>query len=152
MKHTFIACIAGIALLAPAPGVLAAQGAEAIRHAASGGRGMQAGSKIHLRQVYDSAASSLVGMFIPDDVPADAVSEGKAFRSACDQFFEAKSNYFNNAQEIEAENLKKKEELIERLKNHAFGADRNENLEAIKAYQREWTEIGFVPKKEKERI
>ncbi len=76
----------------------------------------------------------------------------KRFRSACDQFFEAKSNYFNNAQEIEAENLKKKEELIERLKNHAFGADRNENLEAIKAYQREWTEIGFVPKKEKDRI
>ncbi|GEM_PF-6754666 len=86
MKHTFIACIAGIALLAPAPGVLAAQGAEAIRHAASGGRGMQAGSKIHLRQIYDSDASSLVGMFIPDDVPADAVSEGKAFRSACDQY------------------------------------------------------------------
>lgn len=76
----------------------------------------------------------------------------KRFRSACDQFFEAKSNYFNNAQEIEAENLKKKEDLIERLKNHAFGADRNENLEAIKAYQREWTEIGFVPKKEKDRI
>ncbi len=76
----------------------------------------------------------------------------KRFRTACDQFFEAKSNYFNNAQEIEAENLKKKEELIDRLKNHAFGADRNENLEAIKAYQREWTEIGFVPKKEKDRI
>ena len=76
----------------------------------------------------------------------------KRFRTACDQFFEAKSNYFNNAQEIEAENLKKKEDLIERLKNHAFGADRNENLEAIKAYQREWTEIGFVPKKEKDRI
>lgn len=76
----------------------------------------------------------------------------KRFRGACDQFFEAKSNYFNNAQEIEAENLKKKEDLIERLKNHEFGADRSENLEAIKAYQREWTEIGFVPKKEKDRI
>lgn len=76
----------------------------------------------------------------------------KRFRGACDQFFEAKANYFNNAQEIEAENLKKKEDLIERIKNHEFGADRNENLEAIKAYQREWTEIGFVPKKEKDRI
>lgn len=76
----------------------------------------------------------------------------KRFRGACDQFFEAKSNYFNNAQEIEADNLKKKEDLIERIKNHEFGADRSENLEAIKAYQREWTEIGFVPKKEKDRI
>lgn len=76
----------------------------------------------------------------------------KRFRGACDQFFEAKANYFNNAQEIEADNLKKKEELIERIRNHEFGPDRNENLEAIKAYQREWTEIGFVPKKEKDRI
>lgn len=76
----------------------------------------------------------------------------KRFRGACDQFFEAKANYFNNAQEIEAGNLKKKEELIERIKNHEFGPDRSENLEAIKAYQREWTEIGFVPKKEKDRI
>lgn len=76
----------------------------------------------------------------------------KRFRGACDQFFEAKANYFNNAQEIEAGNLKKKEELIERIKTHEFGPDRNENLEAIKAYQREWTEIGFVPKKEKDRI
>lgn len=76
----------------------------------------------------------------------------KRFRGACDKFFEAKSNYFNNAQEIEGENLRKKEELIERIRNHAFGPDRNENLEAIKAYQREWTEIGFVPRKEKDRI
>ena len=76
----------------------------------------------------------------------------KRFRAACDEFFEAKSNYFKNIDSIEAENLRKKEELIQRIENHEFGPDKNENLEAIKAYQREWTEIGFVPIKEKDRL
>lgn len=76
----------------------------------------------------------------------------KRFRAACDEFFEAKSNYFKNIDSIEAENLHKKEELIQRIENHEFGPDKNENLEAIKAYQREWTEIGFVPIKEKDRL
>lgn len=76
----------------------------------------------------------------------------KRFRGACDTFFEAKANYFNNIQEIEGENLRKKEDLIQRILNHQFGDDKNENLEAMKAYQREWTEIGYVPKKDKDRI
>lgn len=76
----------------------------------------------------------------------------KRFRAACDLFFEAKSNYFANIQTIEAENLAKKEDLIQRIVNHQFTEDKNENLEAMKAYQREWTEFGHVPKKEKDRI
>lgn len=76
----------------------------------------------------------------------------RRFRAACDLFFEAKSNYFANIQTIEAENLAKKEDLIQRIVNHQFTEDKNENLEAMKAYQREWTELGHVPKKEKDRI
>lgn len=76
----------------------------------------------------------------------------KRFRGACDKFFEAKSHYFSHAKEIEAENLQKKEELIQRIQSYEFGADRQENLDAIKSFQREWTEIGFVPKAEKDRI
>ena len=76
----------------------------------------------------------------------------RRFRSACDKFFEAKANYFSNIQEIEGENLKKKEELIQRIKEHQFGEDKDENFEIIKAYQREWTELGHVPKKDKDRI
>lgn len=76
----------------------------------------------------------------------------KRFRATCDLFFEAKSNYFANIQTIEAENLAKKEDLIQRIANHQFTEDKSENLEAMKAYQREWTELGHVPKKEKDRI
>ena len=76
----------------------------------------------------------------------------KRFRAACDKFFAAKAEYFSNIKEIEADNLKKKEELIEKIMNHEFGDDRAANLDVIKDYQRQWTEIGFVPKKDKDRI
>ncbi|MBR4135643.1 MAG: DUF349 domain-containing protein [Bacteroidales bacterium] len=76
----------------------------------------------------------------------------KRFRAACDKFFEAKANYFNNIQDVEAENLKKKEELIQKILTHEFTDDRNANMEVIKQYQNEWIQIGFVPKKEKDRI
>ena len=76
----------------------------------------------------------------------------KRFRAACDKFFAAKADYFSNIKEIEADNLKKKEELIEKILTHEFGDDRNANLDVIKDYQRQWTEIGFVPKKDKDRV
>lgn len=76
----------------------------------------------------------------------------KRFRAACDKFFEAKSNFFNNVQDVESENLKKKEELIQKILSFEFGEDRNANMEALKGYQNEWIEIGFVPKKDKDRI
>ena len=76
----------------------------------------------------------------------------KRFRAACDKFFAAKADYFANIKDIEAENLKKKEELITKIKEHQFTGNKNEDLDAIKAYQREWTEIGFVPSGSKDRI
>ena len=76
----------------------------------------------------------------------------KRFRAACDKFFEAKSHYFNNIQEVEAENLQKKEELIQKILTHEFSDDRNANMEALKEYQNEWIAIGYVPKKDKDRI
>ena len=76
----------------------------------------------------------------------------KRFRAACDKFFAAKSEYFNNIQDKENENLQKKEELIQKILNHEFSDDRAANIDVLKAYQNEWIEIGFVPKKDKDRI
>ena len=76
----------------------------------------------------------------------------KRFRAACDEFFTAKSGYFSNLQSSEEENLGKKRDLIQRLKDHQFGEDRNANLEALKGFQREWTEIGHIPIKEKDKM
>ena len=76
----------------------------------------------------------------------------KRFRAACDKFFEAKAKFFSTVQGEENENLQKKEELIQKILAYEFGEDRNANLDAMKAYQKEWLEIGFVPRADKDRI
>jgi hypothetical protein len=76
----------------------------------------------------------------------------KRFRAACDEFFNAKTFYFSNLQSSEAENLNKKIDLIKRLKELAFGADKTENLNILKNFQREWTDIGHIPIKEKDKL
>ncbi|MEI6684437.1 MAG: DUF349 domain-containing protein, partial [Bacteroidota bacterium] len=76
----------------------------------------------------------------------------KRFRTACDDFFNAKQAFFSNVQASEGENLAKKLTLMTRLKEHQFGADKSANLDVLKAFQREWTEIGHVPMKEKDRL
>lgn len=76
----------------------------------------------------------------------------KRFRAACDAFFTAKSAYYNTLQTHEEENLAKKLDLMTRLKEFAFSDDKSANLDALKGFQREWTEIGHIPIKEKDRI
>lgn len=76
----------------------------------------------------------------------------KRFRAACDKFFETKSNYFANAKTIEAENLAKKEEIIKNILEHQFSEDKAENLEVMKNFQREFLELGHVPRKDKDRV
>jgi hypothetical protein len=76
----------------------------------------------------------------------------KRFRAACDEFFNNKSSYFSNIDKNEEENLKLKEEIIRKINEHAYGEDNAENLEILKAYQREWFEIGHVPIKAKETV
>lgn len=74
------------------------------------------------------------------------------FRSACDEFFSRKTEYFNSVHGSEKENLQKKESLIEQLKQFEFGENKEENLRVIKDFQRQWMEIGFVPIADKERL
>lgn len=76
----------------------------------------------------------------------------KRFRAACDEFFKRKSEFFSNVAQVEDENMKKKEELIQRLQDFKFTDNRSENLEILKNFQREWLEIGHVPIKEKDRL
>lgn len=76
----------------------------------------------------------------------------KRFRTACDEFFKRKSEFFSSIVQVEEENLKKKEELITRLQEMKFDGSRHENLEQLKNFQREWLEIGHVPIREKDRL
>jgi hypothetical protein len=76
----------------------------------------------------------------------------KRFRSACDHFFNRKSQYFSTIDNTYEDNLKKKEELIQKIESLDAGGDVNKALNKLKEYQREWSEIGFVPIKLKDEI
>jgi len=76
----------------------------------------------------------------------------KKFRSACDEFFKRKAQFFNNIDETQEENLKKKREIIDQLKNHAYTTNNSENLKIINEYQRQFLDAGHVPIKFKDKI
>ncbi len=76
----------------------------------------------------------------------------KRFRAACDEFFTSKSEFFNNIGKHEQDNLKLKEDLIKKVEEFEFDTNKNHNLDALKTFQRDWTDIGHVPIKEKERL
>ncbi len=76
----------------------------------------------------------------------------KRFRAACDSFFDKKSEHFSGMDSEHTENLKKKEELIEKVTNFKSAGSVDENLKILKGFQREWTEIGHVPFKKKDEV
>jgi len=76
------------------------------------------------------------------------------FRTACDTFFNNKEEYQKNIHIIEANNLKQKEELIEKIKQFKpdTDADAKANLAVLKEFQCQWMEMGHVPMEQKDRI
>ena len=76
----------------------------------------------------------------------------KRFRAACDTFFGRKAEHFGGLKEEESANLAAKQALIEEIKNFELKPSRAENMDAIKALQKRWIEIGHVPMKYKDSI
>ena len=76
----------------------------------------------------------------------------KRFRAACDTFFGRKAEHFGGLKEEEAANLTAKQALIEEIKNFELLPSRAENMDAVKALQKRWIEIGHVPMKVKDTI
>ncbi len=76
----------------------------------------------------------------------------KRFRTACDHFFDKKSEHFSDVDSGQIDNLKLKEGLIAELENFKSTGDVSENLKILKDIQRRWTEIGHVPFKKKDAL
>ena len=76
----------------------------------------------------------------------------KRFRAACDNFFTRKNEHFSGRRTEEEANLAAKKALIEEIKAFELGPNRNENMDALKAFQKRWIEIGYVPMKYKDTI
>lgn len=74
------------------------------------------------------------------------------FKNACDLFYNSRKEHFAGMNDQQEENLKKKTELVERIMAFEQGADSKANLDALKAFQTEWIEIGHVPMKEKDKL
>ena len=73
----------------------------------------------------------------------------KRFRAACDKFFERKAAHFSSIDSVHEENLKLKQALLQEMKAADVKAG---GFEAIKDFQRRWSQIGFVPIKHKDTL
>jgi len=76
----------------------------------------------------------------------------KRFRNACDVFFDKKSEHFSSLDESQTENLKQKKELIQKIKEIELTDDKKANFQILNDIQKQWTEIGYVPFKNKDEI
>ena len=74
------------------------------------------------------------------------------FRTACDYFFDNKSAQFKHVSSDQEKNLESKRALIEEVRNFQKTGNNDEDIEALKAFQARWAEIGFVPIREKEAV
>ncbi len=75
----------------------------------------------------------------------------KRFRAASDRFFARKAEHFGNQDAQYAENLTRKQSLLEEMRVR-LQEKADLTFDTIKEYQRKWAEIGFVPIKKKEAI
>ncbi|MBE6175728.1 MAG: DUF349 domain-containing protein [Rikenellaceae bacterium] len=73
----------------------------------------------------------------------------KRFRAACDKFFERKAAHFASQDSQHEDNLKLKQALLAEMKEADIKAG---GFEAIKEFQRRWSQIGFVPIKHKDAL
>jgi len=76
----------------------------------------------------------------------------KRFRAACDYFFENKSKHFSSIDGEQSDNLRRKKELLEEVKQFTLSGDDNADLDKLKDFQRRFTDIGHVPFRDKDAI
>jgi hypothetical protein len=74
------------------------------------------------------------------------------FRTACDSFFEKKRAFFAESKETQMNNLQLKTELCLKAEALQESADWKETSDMLIRLQKEWKEIGPVPRKYSEKI
>jgi len=74
------------------------------------------------------------------------------FREACDIFFEKKRNFYADNKEIQLNNLQLKTELCVQAEALQESSDWKTTSDALIKLQKEWKEIGPVPRKHSEKL
>jgi hypothetical protein len=73
------------------------------------------------------------------------------FRDACDSFFEKKRGFYADNKEIQQNNLQKKIELCIQAEALQDSSDWKDTSDALIKLQKEWREVGPVPRKQSEK-
>ena len=76
----------------------------------------------------------------------------KRFNTACDYFFDQKKKAGAPQKEAEEKNLLAKRALIEQISQLDEALDPNEALAQLKRYMADWSRIGFVPMRDKDKV
>ena len=74
------------------------------------------------------------------------------FRAACDQFFSRKREYYNSFKDSMNENMSKKLAIIEQAESLSGSTDWKKTSDVLIELQRQWKEIGAVPRKKSEQL
>jgi len=89
---------------------------------------------------------------IPNAHPKDEHRLYESFRAQCNHFFEAKRMQFAEQTAALEGNIKIKEAIIEKVNAFVVGENAEENMNALKAFTKEWQESGQAPNAEKKRL
>ncbi len=74
------------------------------------------------------------------------------FRTSCQEFFNAKENYFQSQDITFAENLKAKNQLLDEINNYVIGENKQESINKLKEFSQQFVEIGYVPRNQADKI
>ena len=74
------------------------------------------------------------------------------FRAACDKFFERKREYYSQFKDSMNENMEKKLALIEQAEALKTSTDWKKTTDQLINLQKQWKEIGAVPRKKSEQL
>ena len=74
------------------------------------------------------------------------------FRAACDKFFSRKREYYNEFKDSMNDNMAKKIAIIEQAEALKDSTDWKKTSDALIELQRQWKEIGAVPRKKSEQL
>ena len=76
----------------------------------------------------------------------------KEFRSACDEFFNAKTAHFAEQDKLNESNLAGKLELIARIEGYKIPEDKKQAISDLKGFSTEFNDLGKVPMAQKDAI
>lgn len=74
------------------------------------------------------------------------------FRTACDQFFTAKNEFYQQLKTTYAENIAKKEEIVKKAQALADSTEWKSTADKLMQLQKDWKEIGMTPRKVGEQL